>query len=168
MTGLPYTLRRFRLEDAPSLARFANNRKVWLNVRDAFPHPYTEENARDFIGFVLSSSTERIFAIEVAAEAVGSIGLKPQTDVYRLSLELGFWLGEPFWGRGIMTRAVGEVVDYAFQLPDINRVYAQVFEHNPASMRVLEKNGFQLEGILRKAVIKDGKLRDVHLYGKTA
>lgn len=167
MSSSSFILRPFRLEDAPSLARHANNRKVWANVRDAFPHPYTEQNARDFISFITSSSQELIFAIEVDGEAVGSIGLKPQDDVYRLSLELGFWLGEPFWGRGIMSRAVGKAVEFAFGLPDINRIFAQVYEHNPASMQVLERNGFEREGILRKAVIKDGVIRDVHLFGKT-
>lgn len=162
--GSRFTLRPFTAKDAASLARYANNRKIWANVRDAFPHPYTLKHAIDFIDFLQHNDQEKVFAIEMEGEAVGSVGLKAKTDVYRLNRELGFWLGEPFWGQGIMSEAVGLVVDYAFLKTDAIRLTAEVYDHNQGSMHVLEKNDFRREAVLRQAVIKDKKVEDLHIF----
>lgn len=160
-----FTVREFMPEDAPSLARHANNRKIWAFVRDQFPHPYSVENAEDFIRMINSHQPPNAFAIVVGGEAVGGIGVHPQEDVYRYSAEIGYWLGEPFWGKGLMTDIVRGVVAEAFQRFNIWRIYAGVFSNNPASMRVLEKAGFQQEGIRRAATFKDGKVLDEVMYG---
>ncbi|HEU4403612.1 MAG TPA: GNAT family protein [Candidatus Polarisedimenticolia bacterium] len=156
-------IRSWRLADAPSLARHANGRGVWLNVRDRFPHPYTLADADRWIRRAVETTPETQFAI-VVGEAVGGIGLEPKTDVERRSAEIGYWLGEPFWGRGIATEAVRAMTDFAFTHFDLCRLEALVFEWNPASARVLEKAGYQLEGRLRKSVLKDGRMIDSLLY----
>jgi ribosomal-protein-alanine N-acetyltransferase len=158
------TLRPWRQGDEPSLARHANNRKVWLNLRDAFPHPYTMEDAKAWIGSNAGIEPVRNFAIEVGGEIAGSVGIAPLADVYRRSAEIGYWLAEELWGKGIMTQAVGAATEHAFRTLDIVRVQAGVFEWNPASMRVLEKCGYRLEGRLPRSVWKDGKLIDSSLY----
>jgi RimJ/RimL family protein N-acetyltransferase len=156
-------LRPWRPGDEESLVRHANNRKIWLNVRDRFPNPYTLADAEWWIQ-TGSAEAGTNFAIEVGGEAVGSIGLISKDDVYRRSAEIGYWLGEDFWGRGIVTEAVRAVTDYAFATLDVCRVYAGVFEWNPASMRVLEKAGYQLEARLRKGITKDGQCLDELVY----
>ena len=148
-------LRPWRLEDAGSLCVHANNSKVSENLRDVFPFPYTLLDAEYFIKNIASSTTNLILAIEIDGEAVGSIGILPQTDVYQKSAELGYWLGEKYWRKGIASEAVATIVAYAFNIYDINRIYASVFERNTASMRVLEKCGFAREAILHKAVVKN-------------
>jgi len=166
LQGSTFRLRPFRADDVTALARYANNRKIWANVRDHFPHPYTEAHAEDFIT-KLEADPLPVFAIDYEGEAAGSIGLKPLGDpIYRSSRELGFWLGEPFWGHGIMTEAVGLLTGFAFKDLGLNRLHAEVFAHNPASMHLLLKNSFQREGILRRAAIKDGKVVDMHLFGR--
>ncbi len=163
-----FSLRPFHPGDIPALARYANNRRIWLNVRDLFPHPYTEENARWFIEDYLPNSTdEEVFAIATEDEAIGAIGIKFKTDVYRFNAEIGFWLGEPFWGKGIATQAVGRIVDYIYRhYPSIVRIYAEVFDHNPASARVLLKNDFKQEATLSRAIIKDGQIEDLHIFSR--
>jgi [ribosomal protein S5]-alanine N-acetyltransferase len=160
-------LRPWRLDDVESLARHANNRKVWLNVRDHFPHPYTPAHAREWIEQVAPVEPVSQFAIEVDGEAAGGVGITPQQDVDRFSAELGYWLGEAHWGRGIMTAVVRSMSEHAFAAFHLHRIYAGVFEWNPASRRVLEKAGFTLEGRLRRAAFKDGKLLDQYLYALT-
>ncbi len=160
-----FTIREFVPQDAPSLAKYANNRKIWANVRDQFPHPYSLENAQEFIRMINERQPANAFAILVGGEAVGGIGVHPQEDVYRYSAELGYWLGEPFWGKGLMTDIVKGVVAEAFKRFNIWRIYAGVFSSNPASMRVLEKAGFQKEGVRRAASFKDGKVLDEVMYG---
>lgn len=157
-------LRPWRLEDARSLCVHANNNKVSENLRDVFPFPYNLGDAEYFIKNIASSTVNLILAIEVDGQAVGSIGILPKTDVYQRSAELGYWLGEKYWGRGITTEAVATIVAYAFNMYDINRIYASVFERNTASMRVLEKCGFVREAILRKAVVKNGIVMDEYVY----
>jgi RimJ/RimL family protein N-acetyltransferase len=157
-------IRDWRGSDAPSLARHANNRKIWRNLRDFFPHPYTLDDARRWIESTTAADATTSFAIEVDGEAVGGIGLHPGRDVHRRSAEIGFWLGEPFWGRGIMTEAVQAVTRHAFDVLGLSRVHASVFEWNTASARVLEKAGYTLEATLRRAVVKDGKTIDALLY----
>jgi RimJ/RimL family protein N-acetyltransferase len=159
-------VRSYVRADAASLARHADNRAVWRNLRDAFPHPYRLADARRYIRLSLAREPETTFALEVEGEAAGGIGFQLHGDVERVSAELGYWLGERFWGRGIATEAVRAVTDLAFARHELTRVYALPFEWNAASCRVLEKAGFVLEGRLRKAAIKDGRVIDQLLYAR--
>ena len=159
-----YKLRSFELSDYRSIAKYANNRNVWMNLRDAFPYPYSEDDAREFISRVRTERPETKFAIATSNEVIGVIGVYPRTDVARRSAEVGYWLGEPFWGRGITTRAVGAITSWAFATFDLVRIYAEVFAWNLGSARVLEKNGFVLEGRARKSVTKDGQTIDGLVY----
>jgi RimJ/RimL family protein N-acetyltransferase len=159
-------LRTLRTEDAERIARLANNKKVWDNVRDQMPHPYALKDAEYFISLSQKNDPPVTFGIEVDDTLCGVVGLQPQSDVYRKSAEMGYWIGEPYWGRGIATAAVGLIAIYGFEQLGLVRIFAGVFEFNLASMRVLEKNGFLKEGISRKAVIKNGQLYDEHKYGK--
>jgi len=158
------TLREWKPGDAKSLVRHANNRKIWRNLRDAFPHPYTLADAKRWIKIANPTTPETNFAIVVEGAAVGGIGLLLKNDVFRRSAEIGYWLGEEYWGRGIVTEAVRAVTDYAFETFDICRVYAGVFEWNPASIRVLEKAGYEFEGRMKKSVTKDGHTIDELIY----
>ena len=160
-----FRLRPWQTGDVRSLPVHANNKKIWDNVRDYFPHPYTTEDAKKWIVYHSKIQPPIGMAIDVDGEAVGSIGLKPGTDVERIGAEIGYWLGEAYWGRGFMTEAVQAMVRYAMEDLNFVRVYAGVFAHNTSSMRVLEKAGFQKEGIFTKAVIKNGKIIDEHRYG---
>ncbi len=157
-------LRPWKLGDEPSLEKHANNRKIWINVRDHFPHPYTRGDAMRWVQHASLYLHETVFAITVDGVAVGSIGLVAKDDVYRKSMEIGYWLGEEFWGRGIVSEAVGAVTAYGFDRFDIVRIYADVFDRNLASARVLEKNGYVLEARLKRAVVKDGMITDALLY----
>ena len=159
-------LRTFRTSDARSLAFYANNPNVAENLRDAFPHPYTIGDADNFIRTVSSNPKNIILAIEIHGEAVGAIGIYPQEDVYRKNAELGYWLGEPFWGQGIMTEAAYALVPLAFNHLSIHRIFSNVFEHNLASMKVLEKCGFTREAVHRKAIIKHGNILDELVFAK--
>jgi RimJ/RimL family protein N-acetyltransferase len=159
-----YTLRTWQPGDEESLIHNANNRNVWINLRDSFPHPYTSADARNWIQKANTEAPVRNFAIVVEGKAVGGIGFIPREDVYRKSAEIGFWLGEEYWGRGIMTEALRAVTEYAFANYDLCRLYAGVFEWNQASMRVLEKAGYHLEARLKKSVTKEGKTIDEFLY----
>ena len=161
------TIRPWRLDDAESLAKHANNRKVWLALRDLFPHPYTRQDAHEFLRRTTSEQPITNFCIEVDGAAVGGIGIRVGHDVHRHTAELGYWLGERFWGRGIMSEAVGAFTDFCFTNFPLRRVYAEPFANNPASARVLEKAGFVFEARLKNNVIKDGKLLDSLLYAKT-
>jgi len=157
-------VRSFRGRDAASIALHANNRKVWLNLRDTFPHPYSIEDAWAFIAFALARKPETEFAIAVEERAVGAIGLKLLPDVERVSAEIGYWLGETFWGKGIVTEALTAMTRYAVETYGLSRVFAVPFEWNAPSMRVLEKAGYTLEGRMRRSAIKDGKIVDQLLY----
>lgn len=158
------TLRSWRRGDEDSLARHADNYKIWRNVRDRFPHPYTMEDARSWIEYAGGEHPPTNFAIVVDGAAVGGIGLVMQTDIYHRSAEIGYWLGEEFWGRGIVSEAARAVTEWAFANFDICRIYAGVLEWNPASMRVLEKAGFQFEARLCQAVTKEGRTMDDFIY----
>ena len=161
-----WQVRSFYLEDAEALAKYANNRNVWLNLRDAHPYPYRLEDAVYWLRMATRQWPEVHFAIASADEAIGYIGLGPQTDVFYRSAEIGYWLGEPFWGRGIATAALQALTEYAFFQFNLIRLYAYVNVTNPASVRVLEKAGYQREGRLRKNVIKDGQVVDQFVYAK--
>jgi len=161
------TIRPWRLDDAESLVKHANNRKVWLGLRDKFPHPYTSEDARKFLEATVKFEPIKDFCIEVNGASVGGIGIHLGIDVHRHTAELGYWLGEEFWVRGIMTEAVGAFSDFCFDTFSLRRVYAEPFANNRASARVLEKAGFVFEGCLKNLVMKDGKLLDSLLYART-
>jgi ribosomal-protein-alanine N-acetyltransferase len=157
-------VRSWEWRDRDALVRHANNRKIWINLRDHFPYPYTDEDARDWLASIVRREPENNFAIDVAGEAVGGIGFTVQPDVGHRSAEIGYWLGEKFWGRGIATDALIAMTDHAFANYDICRIYAYVFGWNGASARVLEKAGYTLEGRLRKSVTKDGQTIDNLIY----
>jgi ribosomal-protein-alanine N-acetyltransferase len=161
------TIRPWRLDDAESIARYANNRKVWLAVRDAFPHPYTINDAQEFIRRATVEEPATRFCVEVDGVAVGGIGVHPGQDIHRHTATMGYWLGEEFWGRGIMTEAVIAVTDFCFDNFPLRRISAEVFANNPASARVLGKAGFIFEGRLKNYVFKDGELLDSLLYART-
>ena len=158
------SVRSYRRSDAESLAAHANDRSVWINLRDGFPHPYSVDDGRAFIAKALGARPETMFAICVRDEAVGGIGFLLHSDVERISAEIGYWLGQAFRGRGIATEALKAVTRYAIERHGLKRVYAVPYEWNPASCRVLEKAGFVLEGRMRKSAIKDGKVIDQLLY----
>ena len=157
-------VRSFEAHDAWSLARHANNRRVWLNLRDYFPHPYTVDDARTFIESARTRRPETEFAIAIDGLAVGAIGFVLQHDVERVSAQIGYWIGEELWGRGVMTDAVKAVTAYAIARHGLTRLYAAVFEWNLASARVLEKAGYQFEARLRRSAIKDSRIIDQLQY----
>ena len=157
-------VRPYVLEDAEALAKYADNRAVWITLRDRFPHPYTTDDAVGFLRIATTQQPTSDFAIATADEVIGGIGLQRQSDVHRLTAEIGYWLGEPFWGRGIATRAVRAVTAWAFATTSLERLYACVFATNPASARVLSNAGYQFEGRMRRAVIKDGRILDQLIY----
>jgi RimJ/RimL family protein N-acetyltransferase len=162
------TIRDCRLTDAESLAKHANNRNVSINLRDRFPYPYTIEDAKKFLERVVAKEgLEQIFCIDVDGALVGTIGLHRGEDVHRLTAEFGYWIGEEFWGRGIMSEIIPAFVDYCFKEFSLKRMFAMPHSRNPASVRVLEKAGFVLDGRLRKNVVKEGQILDSLLYAKT-
>lgn len=159
--------RTWRARDLDSLVKHANNRNVWMNLKDRFPHPYTRRHGEDWIGMNQAQfGPPTNFAIELEGEAVGGVGLERLADVFSVTASIGYWLGEPFWGRGIGTAAVRFITDYAFTTFAVGRVEASVFDWNPASARVLEKAGFALEGRLRQAVTKAGRTGDLLIYAR--
>ncbi len=157
-------VRSWRVSDLDSLVRHADNRNIWINLRDRFPHPYTKRDGQRFIRSMRESEPETAFAIAVEGLAVGGIGFALQQDVERASGEIGYWLGEPFWGRGITTEALVAVTRYAIETHGLTRVFAVPFAYNTASCRVLEKAGYALEGRLRRSAIKDGQIVDQLQY----
>ena len=161
-------VRSFTLKDVEPLARHANHRDIWRNLRDAFPHPYTQADALLFLDMALGKDPETLFALEVDGEAAGSIGFTVQPDVERVSAELGYWLGRGHWGRGITTAAVREVTRHAVERHRLTRVFATPYAHNQASCRVLEKAGYQQETLLRRSAIKEGRVIDKWLYAYVA
>jgi RimJ/RimL family protein N-acetyltransferase len=157
-------LRQLTEADKPVMARLANNKKVWDNLRDLMPHPYNEEDAHFFIELTRHQLPPLDFAILWRNELCGVIGLGPQHDVYRKTAEIGYWIGEPYWSKGIATKAVRLLTAYGFEQLRLARIHAGIFEYNPASMRVLEKNGYVKEGVFRKSIFKNDKLWDEHRY----
>jgi len=159
-------LRPFALSDIQRLAQLANNKNVWDNLRDYIPHPYTEKDAEDYIIFCNNQNPMTNFAIAYNDELVGTIGLILQKDVYRKSAEIGYWIGEPYWGKGIVTKAVELIVEYGFKNLDIIRIFTGVFDFNIGSQKVLEKNGFEKEAIFKNAIFKNGKICNEVKYAK--
>jgi ribosomal-protein-alanine N-acetyltransferase len=159
------TLREWRDGDEASLVRHADNPRVARLLRDSFPQPYSLDDARRWIRECASAKPPTTLAIAVEGEPCGSVGLHPQPDIFRKSAEIGYWLGESRWGIGIMTEAVSGFTAYALREFDLEHLFATVFENNPASARVLEKAGYELEGRLRRHATKDGVTMDVLFYG---
>jgi RimJ/RimL family protein N-acetyltransferase len=159
-------IRPWRKSDLEALLRHANNAKIAANLRDQFPHPYTRRDGVDYLNYVRTMEVPMAFAIELAGEPIGGVGFKLGTDIARLSVEMGYWVGEPFWGRGIASRAVTASSEWAFDGYKVVRIFATVFSHNRASIRVLEKSGFAPEGILRRSAIKNGEILDQIMYAK--
>ena len=157
-------VRSWLVSDVDSLVRHANNHKIWINLRDAFPHPYTKRDAQEYIRGVRQRTPETTFAMSVHDEAVGSIGFVLHQDVERVSAEIGYWLAEPFWGRGITTEALVAVTQYAIDAHRLTRVYAVPFAWNAASCQVLQKAGYVLEARLRRSCIKNGEVTDQMQY----
>ncbi len=159
-------IRPWNESDIDNLVKYADNINIWNNLRNYFPHPYTREHAQSWIASSEAAIPMINFAIEFEGEAIGGIGLIFNTDVYVLSAEIGYWIGEPFWGKGIASEAIRQMTEYSFYYFDIVRIYAEVFESNKASMRALEKNGYYLEGVRRKSVFKNSVLMDDYIWVK--
>jgi len=157
-------VRTWRASDVDSLVKHANNRNVWINLRDRFPYPYTARDGRRYIRSVREMDPETSFAIAVDGDAVGGIGFALQTDVERVSAEVGYWLGETMWGRGIATEALIAITRYAIERHQLTRIFALPFANNAGSCRVLEKAGYVLEARLRRSAIKAGVIVDQLQY----
>ena len=153
--------------EEPSLARHANSYQIWRRVRDRFPHPYTPADAERWVSSARRQDPQTHFAIEVDGEAAGGIGLEIGDDIERRSAEIGYWLGEVQWGRGITTAAVRALTGYGFEALDLTRIFAVPFVDNSASMRVLERCGYAREGTMRRSAIKEGVVMDQMLYAVT-
>lgn len=159
-------IRKWDLADAADLAAALSNKKVQDNLRDGLPYPYTEQDGEEYISAMLSADEKDTFAFAITADdcVVGSIGVFRQENIHRQTAELGYYIAEGYWGKGIMTEAVKQICEYVFDKSDIIRIYAEPFAHNTASCRVLEKAGFQYEGTLRKNAVKNGRVIDMKMY----
>lgn len=160
----PYILRPFRVDDLNALVKNANNPKIAGNLTNQFPYPYLPEHGKKFIETAMSHQPTRIFTIEINGEASGGIGIHPQSDVYCKNAELGYWLAEAYWGQGIITKAIQQMINYGFANFDLIRIYARPFSTNIASQKALEKAGMKKEAVLKKAFYKNGILMDEIIY----
>jgi len=163
--GQGFKLRGWKADDVVSIQKHADNSKVYSFLLDRFPHPYTMEAAAVWVDHMLNLQPNYNFVIDIDGNAVGVIGLEIREDVYRKAPLIGYWIGEAFWGQGIMTKAIKLMTNFAFTELDMLRIQAGVLGNNPKSMRVLEKAGFVKEGILKNAIIKNGVVLDEHIYG---
>ena len=165
---MTWTLRPWRMSDAGALAALLQDGRVRRMLRDGLPYPYTEADARAFLAETLASDPEEVFAFAIAQEdiPVGSLGMFRQGNIHRRTAELGYYLGPDHWGQGIGTWAVREAVQWVFARTDLLRIFAEPFAENHASCRVLEKAGFQLEGVLRQNAVKDGRVLDMKMYAR--
>jgi RimJ/RimL family protein N-acetyltransferase len=159
-------IRQWNENDLANLVLYANNVHIWNNLRNYFPHPYTEADGIAWLEKNTIAEPRLNFAIDMDGQAIGGIGIMLNSDVYAMSAEIGYWIAEPYWNMGIATEAIRQMTEYVFYYFDIVRLYAEVFENNKASMRALEKNGFYLEGVRRKAVLKNGVLMDDYIWVK--
>ena len=159
-------IRKWELSDAKDLAAALSNKKVQDNLRDGLPYPYTEQDGKEFISAMLSADENETFAFAIIVDdmVIGSIGIFRQDNIHRQTAELGYYIAEEYWGKGIMTEAVKQICEYVFAKSDIIRIYAEPFAYNIASCRVLEKVGFQYEGTLRSNAVKNGKVIDMEMY----
>jgi len=162
---MDFKLRPFNIEDLDCLVRNANNFKIAKFMSNGFPHPYTKENGKTFIALANKDKPVHIFTIDINGEASGGIGVHPQTDIHCRNMELGYWLAVQYWGHGIITRAIIEIVDFAFKTyNDVDRIFARPFGTNLASQKVLGKAGFKLEAKFEKALYKNGEYLDELIY----
>lgn len=161
---MEFKLRPFTENDLVSLVRYANNPKIAANLMDRFPHPFTDESGKNFIAMTLAHEPTQIMTIDIDGEASGGIGLHPGEDVYRKNAELGYWLAEPYWGKGIITEAVKQMIDYGFKHLSVTRIYARPFGPNIASQKVLEKAGMKKEAVLKNSFFKNGEYCDEIIY----
>ena len=159
-------IRKWELSDAKDLAAALSNKKVQDNLRDGLPYPYTEQDGKEFISAMLSADENETFAFAIMVDdkVVGSIGIFRQGNIHRQTAELGYYIAEEYWSKGIMTEAVKQICEYVFAKSDIIRIYAEPFAYNIASCRVLEKVGFQYEGTLRNNAVKNSKVIDMKMY----
>ena len=159
-------IRKWKLSDAKDLAAALSNKKVQDNLRDGLPYPYTEQDGKEFISAMLSADENETFAFAIMVDdkVVGSIGIFRQGNIHSQTAELGYYIAEEYWDKGIMTEAVKQICEYVFGDSDIIRIYAEPFAYNIASCRVLEKVGFQYEGTLRSNAVKNGKVIDMKMY----
>ena len=159
-------IRKWELSDAKDLAAALSNKKVQSNLRDGLPYPYTEQDGKDFISAILSADENESFSFAITVDnmVIGSIGIFRQDNIHRQTAELGYYIAEEYWGKGIMTEAVRQICEYVFTESNIIRIYAEPFAYNTASCRVLEKAGFQYEGTLRSNAVKNGKVIDMKMY----
>lgn len=163
------TIREWREEDAGDLAALLNNPNILNNLRDGLPYPYTEADGSEYIRAMRNGEPGRQYAFAIVTaddRVIGSIGVFRCQNIHFRTAELGYYLGEPYWGNGYMTEAVRQVCDYIFENTDILRIFAEPFAYNVASCRVLEKSGFELEGVMRKNAVKNGKVLDMKLYSR--
>ena len=160
------TLREWKRSDADALAAIANNKKIWDNVRDLLPFPYTKKDAKEWLELVKKQKTVTTFCIEVDGNLAGSIGVTLKDDVYKKTAEIGYFIAEEYWGKGAATEAIKQMVSFVQKEFDIVRIYAEVFEFNRASMKALEKNGFYLESIRKKAAFKNNMIVDDYVWVK--
>lgn len=160
------TIRKWKLSDAGDLAAALSNKKVQDNLRDGLPYPYTEQDGADFIAAMLAADEKDTFAFAITVDdkAIGSIGVFRQENIHRQTAEMGYYIAEDYWGRGIMTEVVRQTCAYVFARSDIIRIYAEPFAYNTASCRVLEKAGFEYEGTLRSNAVKNGRVTDMKMY----
>lgn len=161
-------IRKWELADAKDLAKALSIKKILDNLRDGLPFPYTEQDGKEFISAMLAADENDTFAFAITADGkvIGSIGAFRQSNIHRQTAELGYYIAEDYWGRGIMTEAVRQLCYYVFSHTDILRIYAEPFAHNVGSCRVLEKAGFQYEGTLRSNAVKNGRVLDMKMYAK--
>lgn len=159
-------IRKWELSDAKDLAAALSNTKIQDNLRDGLPYPYTEQDGVDYISAMLSADENDTFAFAITVEekVIGSIGVFRQSNIHRQTAEVGYYIAEEYWGKGIMTEAIKQACKHVFDKSDIIRIYAEPFAYNVASCRVLEKSGFQYEGTLRKNAVKNGKIIDMKMY----
>ncbi|MCO6496228.1 MAG: GNAT family N-acetyltransferase [Chitinophagaceae bacterium] len=161
---MEFKIRPWNISDLNSLVKYANNWSIAKNMTNMFPHPYSEKDGKSFIEMATRDNPIHIFAIDVQSEAVGGIGIHPQSDIFIKNAELGYWLGEPFWGQKIISRAVSQMIDFGFSTYEIDRIFARPFGTNTASQRILEKNNFKLEGRYEKVIFKNGEYIDELVY----
>ena len=161
------TIREWRPEDKNELAVMLNNKNILNNLRDGLPYPYTEKDAEEFIAAMLSADRTKTFAFAIVADSrvIGSIGVFRCDNIHSRTAEMGYYIDELYWGKGLGTSAVKQTCKYVFEHTDIIRIFAEPFAYNTASCRVLEKAGFQMEGILRSNAVKNGNVLDMKMYG---
>ena len=159
-------IRKWRLSDAADLARALSSKKIQDNLRDGLPYPYTEQDGKEYISAMLSADENETFAFAVTADdrVIGSISAFRQGNIHKRTAELGYYIAEEYWGKGVMTEAVKQICEYVFDRSDMIRIYAEPFADNTASCRVLEKAGFRWEGTLRSNAVKNGKVVDMKMY----